>query len=122
MLLIKGGRVFDVVRSEAYIADILVKDGKIAAIGENLAAEGAEIFDQMIEEIREDTVRQVLSVVPRVQSTERVQVAKPTSAGFADGSTVARKPVTSTKVGRNDPCPCGSGKKYKKCCGINQAN
>jgi len=45
MLLIKGGRVFDVVRSEAYIADILVKDGVIAAMGENLAAEGAEIFD-----------------------------------------------------------------------------
>ena len=84
--------------------------------------EGADIFDRMIEDIREDTVRQVLSVVPRVQSTERVQVAKPTSAGFADGSSVARKPVTSTKVGRNDPCPCGSGKKYKKCCGINQTN
>ena len=82
--------------------------------------EGADIFDQMIEDIREDTVRQVLSVVPRVQSTERVQVAKPTSAGFADGSSVARKPATSTKVGRNDPCPCGSGKKYKKCCGMNQ--
>ncbi len=84
--------------------------------------EGADIFDQMIEEIREDTVRQVLSVVPRVQSTERVQVAKPTTAGFADGSSVARKPATSKKVGRNDPCPCGSGKKYKKCCGMNEAN
>ncbi|MBE6645102.1 MAG: preprotein translocase subunit SecA [Ruminococcaceae bacterium] len=84
--------------------------------------EGADIFDQMINDIREDTVRQVLSVVPRVQSTERVQVAKPTSEGFADGSQITKKPATSNKVGRNDPCPCGSGKKYKKCCGMNESN
>ncbi len=84
--------------------------------------EGADIFDQMVESIREDTVRQILSVVPRTQSTERVQVAKPTSAGFADGSAKpAKKPVKVQKVGRNDPCPCGSGKKYKKCCGANDA-
>ena len=85
--------------------------------------QGADIFDQMIDDIREDTVRQILSVVPRVQSTQRVQVAKPTSEGFADGkSSVKRKPATSTKIGRNDPCPCGSGKKYKKCCGMNDAS
>ncbi len=82
--------------------------------------EGADMFDQMVSDIREDTVRQILSVVPRAQQTERVQVAKPTSAGFADGkSATVRKPAVSKKVGRNDPCPCGSGKKYKKCCGIN---
>ena len=84
--------------------------------------EGADIFDQMIDDIREDTVRQVLSVVPRVQSTERVQVAKPTSEGFAGGEKAVRKPATSVKVGRNDPCPCGSGKKYKKCCGMNDSS
>ncbi len=84
--------------------------------------EGADLFDQMISDIREDTVRQILSVVPRVQKVERVQVAKPTSAGFADGKpAAAKKPATSTKVGRNDPCPCGSGKKYKKCCGAGDA-
>ena len=84
--------------------------------------EGADLFDQMINDIREDTVRQVLSVVPKVQRVERVQVAKPTTEGFADGKPAAkRKPATSTKVGRNDPCPCGSGKKYKKCCGMNEA-
>ncbi len=84
--------------------------------------QGADLFDQMTDDIREDTVRQVLSVVPKVQSTERVQVAKPTSEGFADGKRpAARKPATSTKVGRNDPCPCGSGKKYKKCCGMNES-
>ena len=79
--------------------------------------QGGELFDQMIDDIREETVRKVLSVVPRVQSTERVQVAKPMMP-VGDGSArPVRKPATSKKVGRNDPCPCGSGKKYKKCCG-----
>ena len=85
--------------------------------------EGADLFDEMINDIREDTVRQILSVVPRNQSTERVQVAKPTSEGFAGAkSSASRKPAVSKKVGRNDPCPCGSGKKYKKCCGINDTS
>ena len=82
--------------------------------------EGADLFDQMVRDIREDTVRQLLSVMPRTQSTERVQVAKPTSEGFAGGKgSIVRKSAVSKKVGRNDPCPCGSGKKYKKCCGVN---
>ena len=82
--------------------------------------QGADLFDQMVDDIKEDTVRQILSVVPRPQATERVQVAKPTSEGFSGGKSIVRKPVTSSKVGRNDPCPCGSGKKYKKCCGQNE--
>ena len=85
--------------------------------------ESADLFDKMVDDIREDTVRQVLSVVPRVQSTERVQVAKPTSEGFAGGQTVRKKPIVKTvKIGRNEPCSCGSGKKYKKCCGANEAD
>jgi len=83
--------------------------------------EGADMFDQMVDDIKEDTVRQILSVAPRIESTARVQVANPTSEGFADGrARVSNKPATSKKVGRNDPCPCGSGKKYKKCCGQNE--
>ena len=82
--------------------------------------QGSEMFDQMVDDIKEDTVRQILSVVPKPQATERVQVAKPTSAGFAGDKTIVRKPVTSNKVGRNEPCPCGSGKKYKRCCGQNE--
>ncbi len=81
--------------------------------------EGADMFDQMVDDIKEDTVRQILSVMPRRDVTERVQVAKPTSEGFGDGKSIVRKPAVSNKVGRNDPCPCGSGKKYKKCCGMN---
>lgn len=84
--------------------------------------QGAELFDQMVDDIREDTVRGILSVMPRKQSTERVQIAKPTSEGFADGKSIRKKPAVSKKVGRNDPCPCGSGKKYKKCCGINDTS
>ena len=83
---------------------------------------GSDLFDEMITMIRDDTVRMLLSVIPRAQAMKREQVVKPTTAGFAgsgDG-TVKKKPVVkkaAEKVGRNDPCPCGSGKKYKKCCG-----
>ena len=80
--------------------------------------EGADMFDAMIDDIKEDTVREVLSVVPRVKETERVEVVKATGFGGPTG-TIAKRPATSKKVGRNDACPCGSGKKYKKCCGAN---
>ncbi len=79
---------------------------------------GGELFDQMVDEIRDDTVRGVLSVVPREKVEERKQVYK--IAGTTGGDeTLKKKPVVNktAKVGRNDPCPCGSGKKYKKCCG-----
>ena len=83
---------------------------------------GGDMFDAMVEEIREKTVRTILSVVPRVaEPIKRVQVANPLTAGFEGGPKKAakvtiRKPAAE-KIGRNDPCPCGSGKKYKNCCG-----
>ncbi|MDD2418000.1 MAG: preprotein translocase subunit SecA [Oscillospiraceae bacterium] len=81
--------------------------------------EGFDMFDQMIASIREDTARLMLTVQIRSEeSPKREQIAKPTATS-ADGTDVKR-PVRKTaaqKVGRNDPCPCGSGKKYKKCCG-----
>ena len=89
---------------------------------------GGDMFDVMIDEIREKTVRTLLSVIPRPKmEIKRVQVANPINAGFAGGEkkTSVKKvnvPKTSSKVGRNEPCPCGSGKKYKKCCGANSAN
>ena len=82
-----------------------------------------DMFDAMVAEIRDKTVRTILSVVPRpAQQIQRVQVANPISAGFAGGSQQSVKKVSIKKapaerVGRNDPCPCGSGKKYKNCCG-----
>ena len=88
---------------------------------------GADMFDAMVAEIRDKTVRALLTVVPKPQQeVVRVQVAKPLIEGFEGGANQSAKKVTltpkrSTKVGRNDPCPCGSGKKYKNCCGANPA-
>ena len=88
---------------------------------------GADMFDAMVAEIRDKTVRALLTVMPRPQQeVVRVQVAKPLIEGFEGGAKQAAKkvvltPKRSAKVGRNDPCPCGSGKKYKNCCGANPA-
>jgi len=111
--------------------------------------QGADMFDEMVASIREDTVRMILSAMPRNTEVKRVSVARATSEGFAPGafaqqaaaqqasaqqasaqqtgnngqSAKAQQGIRGVpvrkeqKVGRNDPCPCGSGKKYKKCCG-----
>ena len=84
--------------------------------------QGGEMFDAMNADIQSTTVMRVLSAQPRKEAPiERKQVAKPLIEGFAGGKMPERKaPVRKAeKVGRNDPCPCGSGKKYKKCCGAN---
>ena len=81
--------------------------------------EGFDMFDAMIESIREDTVKMMFTIRLRTnEEPKREQVAKPAqeSRGESDG-TLENRPRTVKKVGRNDPCPCGSGKKYKKCCG-----
>ncbi|MBR6657876.1 MAG: preprotein translocase subunit SecA [Oscillospiraceae bacterium] len=76
--------------------------------------EGFDMFDQMIEAIREDTVKMLMTVRVRT-APQRELVAVPVEAS-GDGS-VSATVVKKKKVGRNDPCPCGSGKKYKHCCG-----
>ena len=83
--------------------------------------EGSEMFDAMIAAIREDTVKMMFTLqLRRREEPKREQVAQPTqeSLGSSDGS-ISKQPArrSAAKVGRNDPCPCGSGKKYKKCCG-----
>lgn len=85
--------------------------------------EGFDMFDAMIDAIREDTVRMIfLAQIRRQEEPKREQVAHETSAqGADDGSKVKPTPHrAAAKVGRNDPCPCGSGLKYKKCCGKNE--
>ena len=79
--------------------------------------EASHMFEELNHLIREDTVRRVYQT--KVQVTpERVQEAKPVEARLAgDGPRQPRRVKPSQKVGRNDPCPCGSGKKYKNCCG-----
>ena len=82
--------------------------------------EGFEMFDAMVDSIREDTVRMLLTFpLNPSKPPEREQVAKPDApnAGAGDGS-FRQQAVSKKKVGPNDKCPCGSGKKYKNCCGM----
>ena len=77
--------------------------------------EGFDMFDEMIATIRENTARMMLTVQLRTQEEpKREQVAKPTSTS-ADGTDTNRTVHKGKKIGPNDPCPCGSGKKFKKC-------
>ena len=81
--------------------------------------EGYQMFQAMIQAIREETVRRLLLVQVRPQQEiRREKVAKETGAAAAGATAVKKAPVRTAakKVGPNDPCPCGSGKKYKKCC------
>ena len=80
--------------------------------------EGFEMFQAMITAIREETVRRMFGVQLRpAQEVKRVKVAKETGTGAANNAVVKKQPVKKAqKIGPNDPCPCGSGKKYKKCC------
>ncbi|MCI9274437.1 MAG: preprotein translocase subunit SecA [Clostridiales bacterium] len=79
--------------------------------------EGFDMFDEMIASIREDTARMMLTVRFANQPPKREQVAKPLSTNMDDSDSGHKTVRKGQKVGRNDPCPCGSGKKYKKCCG-----
>ena len=84
--------------------------------------ESYDMFDEMNALIREGTVVTLLTF--RLKSEEdikREQAAKITATSGADDGSDKKRPVKKgEKVGRNDPCPCGSGKKYKKCCGVNE--
>ena len=86
--------------------------------------EGFDMFDQMVDSIRESSVKMLLTIEVREagKAPKREQVAKPTGEGYvpgngAPGAKGAPKgqPVRVIKIGRNDPCPCGSGLKWKKC-------
>ena len=95
--------------------------------------EGTEMFDDMIEDIKTDVVKILLNIRKKEGPIQRTETAKVTGAGLedtainlVDGNLSEKeggmnKTVVNEgpKVGRNDPCPCGSGKKYKNCCGKN---
>jgi len=81
--------------------------------------EGYEMFQAMVNAIREETIRRLFLLrLKPAQEVKRQKVAKEVSASGSSDQTVKKQPVrnAATKVGPNDPCPCGSGKKYKKCC------
>ena len=81
--------------------------------------ESYDMFDEMTATIRENTVRMMLTSMPRRrEDVERKAVAKVTATSAGGDDSVKASPVRKgKKIGPNDPCPCGSGKKYKKCCG-----
>uniref|UniRef100_UPI00402A3964 preprotein translocase subunit SecA n=1 Tax=Eubacterium sp. TaxID=142586 RepID=UPI00402A3964 len=81
--------------------------------------ESYDMFDEMTATIRENTVKMMFTtVVRRREDVERQAVAKITATSSGGDDSTKKEPVRKTKkVGPNDPCPCGSGKKYKKCCG-----
>jgi preprotein translocase subunit SecA len=76
--------------------------------------ESYDMFNQMIEEIQSDTVRLVYRARVMEKPEERTDMVE---NKYNDEQ--VKEPIKSNKIGRNDPCPCGSGKKYKKCCGVN---
>ena len=93
--------------------------------------EGADMFDQMIFDIKTDVVKFLMNARKRETSMQRTTSVKITGEGFEetlkiDGDAPRKSGGISTvvntepKIGRNDPCPCGSGKKYKNCCGKNK--
>lgn len=78
--------------------------------------EGSAMFDEMINSIREETVRALLTVAPR-EKLQRQQVMTAANATIGGEAKKEKKvPIRKEKIGANDPCPCGSGKKYKHCC------
>ncbi|MBE7020602.1 MAG: preprotein translocase subunit SecA [Ruminococcaceae bacterium] len=84
--------------------------------------EAFEMFEEMIDSITTTTVQLILSLQPTVEvKRNEIKIPLTTSSdgSLPKGKTVVRK---EAKIGRNDPCPCGSGKKYKKCCGFNENN
>ena len=82
--------------------------------------ESLDMFEEMISAIQSETVRRLYSVrIKKDQEIKRERVAKATGESVGGGGTVKKQPRRVQKIGRNDPCPCGSGKKYKNCCGRN---
>ena len=85
--------------------------------------EGYEMFESMIAAIQAETIRRIFLARVQVGATtvKRERVAKVTGESAGSDGTVKKQPVKKgQKVGRNDPCPCGSGKKYKQCCGMHE--
>ncbi len=105
----------DAIRLESYAQRNPITEYRIAGMNQ---------FEQMTDEIRRDTARTMLTAIPREELLRRRQtvVVKNTISGTNGPISTGekKKPVVkkkTEKIGRNDPCPCGSGKKYKNCCG-----
>ena len=78
--------------------------------------EGYELFQDLLIKIDQQTTLYLIKSEIR-QNIERKQVVKNTQTNSSEEKTTKQQPKRVNKIGRNDPCPCGSGKKYKQCCG-----
>ena len=79
--------------------------------------EGFEMFEGMIQAIQEETIRRIIAARVQTDEVKRERVAKITGQSSGSDESLKKEPVRKAiKIGPNDPCPCGSGKKYKKCC------
>jgi preprotein translocase subunit SecA len=79
------------------------------------------MFDEMSQEIRNETAMTLLRIFPKNREIKREAVAKITATSSGGDGSVKKAPVVKkATAGPNDPCPCGSGKKYKKCCGLKE--
>ncbi len=84
--------------------------------------QGSVMFDEMVQQIRNDTAINLLSVFPK-PNIQRKEVSKITGTSSGGDGSVKKAPTVKKKEpSPNDPCPCGSGKKYKKCCGLKENN
>ncbi len=84
--------------------------------------QGSVMFDEMSEEIRNETAMTLLRIIPRNKEVKREAVAKITATSSGGDGSVKKAPVVKKETcGPNDPCPCGSGKKFKKCCGLKES-
>ncbi|MBQ1351231.1 MAG: preprotein translocase subunit SecA [Oscillospiraceae bacterium] len=82
--------------------------------------EGYDMFEEMIAAIQSETIRRIFLARVQNNSVQREKVAKVTGESAGGDGTVKKQPVKKAKkIGPNEPCPCGSGLKYKKCCGRN---
>jgi len=79
--------------------------------------EGHQMYQQMIYSIREDTVRYIFQAQVSTKPVRQKRINSIRASHGEQGEETRRKPIRRKKIGRNEPCPCGSGKKYKKCCG-----
>lgn len=83
--------------------------------------EGFDMFGEMIRNIQEDTLKYLFHATMETKTERKDTVKVISESGGGDLAEAPKTAKKEVKVGRNDPCPCGSGKKYKKCCGANEA-
>ena len=118
---INGQKLYEILLNKYHLQmEMASRDYVIAMTSICDTDEGFNMFNEMNAHIKEDTIKYLFNITIE-EPVERKQTVKITStSGSSDGTLKKEPKKADKKPGRNDPCPCGSGKKYKKCCGINE--